>query len=444
MQKKRKKKKNEKKSNPSRISVNKDQKKTKEEPKINGTYKDARNDNKVKNSGSDTPKSDQSSSQKFDSKEAGKSDQSSSQKFDSKETGANLEEMFQNGVKVVVCSVDDTGKGVSMKPFITEDDEGNKTIYKENMPEFQKKQVDEKKWAEELKRTGAKEGKGQPMMREIARTYVRREKPKQSKPTPPPSPKKQKLREENFEKLQTIVKEHRIKSLLGRHFEIRHLEKQPHLNEELCKVVNVEFKNDLFEPRVGCRLKREDKIVSLKLLNLVDIGAGIESIENVMCMEGKPYQEPGNGLTDAKVKDMLQQTIAWAKENDQTRPDQIYRLEAVQKYLAGEEKVISCMANPQYGTLDSMTEDECFSACLAAVRPGCVGDTFVNFDHFNQAMCSCSDQLMKRFREFVVTGMCHLCQVYYMERTNDEIEAPLGAVFVQCSRVISLDRLKIE
>ena len=87
------------------------------------------------------------------------------------------------------------------------------------------------------------------------------------------------------------------------------------------------------------------------------------------------------------------------------------RLEAVQKYLAGEEKVISCMANPQYGTLDSMTEDECFSACLAAVRPGCVGDTFVNFDNFNQAMCSCSDQLMKRFREFVVTGMCHLCQV---------------------------------
>ena len=89
------------------------------------------------------------------------------------------------------------------------------------------------------------------------------------------------------------------------------------------------------------------------------------------------------------------------------------RLEAVQKYLTGEEKVISCMANPQYGTLESMTEDECFSACLAAVRPGCVGDTLVDFNHFNQAMCSCSDQLMKRFREFVVTGMCHLCQVLY-------------------------------
>ena len=307
MQKKKKKKKNGK--NPSRNRVNEDQEKTEEEPKIKVTNKDARNHKKDKNSGSDSPKS----------------GQGSSPTFDSKETGANLEEMFQNGVKVVVCSVDDTGKGVSMKPFITEDDEGNKTIYKENMPEFQKKQIDEKKWAENLKRTGAKEGKGQPMMREIARTYVRREKPKQSKPTPPPSPKKQALCQENFEKLQAIVKKHRIESLNGRHFEIRHLKKQPHLNEELCKVVNVEFRNDLFNPRVSCRLKREDKIVSLKLLNLVDIGAGIESMANVMCMEGKPHQMPGNGLTDAKVKYMLQQTIAWAKENDQTRPDEIYR-----------------------------------------------------------------------------------------------------------------------
>ena len=88
-----------------------------------------------------------------------------------------------------------------------------------------------------------------------------------------------------------------------------------------------------------------------------------------------------------------------------------FRLGELEKYVAGEVRELSCKDNPDYGGLENMGEEECFSACLAAVRPGCVGDNFIHFSKFNQLICECEDQLIKRFREFIVTGMCHCCQV---------------------------------
>ena len=80
-------------------------------------------------------------------------------------------------------------------------------------------------------------------------------------------------------------------------------------------------------------------------------------------------------------------------------------------------KEIRCKDIPEYekfGLNDKewhMAENELFSACLASIRPGCIGDSFVHFHQFNQLICGCEEQLDRRFREFVVTGMCHSCQV---------------------------------
>ena len=84
--------------------------------------------------------------------------------------------------------------------------------------------------------------------------------------------------------------------------------------------------------------------------------------------------------------------------------------------MAGEVKEIPCKDNPNFEEVLSQEDwneedSEFFSTCLAAVRPGCVGDNFVNFNRFNYLTCECKEQLVKRFREFVVTGMCHACQV---------------------------------
>ena len=84
--------------------------------------------------------------------------------------------------------------------------------------------------------------------------------------------------------------------------------------------------------------------------------------------------------------------------------------------MAGEVKEIPCKDHPNYEEVFSQEDwndegSEFFSTCLAAVRPGCVGDNFVQFNRLNYLTCECNEQLVKRFREFVVTGMCHACQV---------------------------------
>ena len=69
------------------------------------------------------------------------------------------------------------------------------------------------------------------------------------------------------------------------------------------------------------------------------------------------------------------------------------------------------------------------SATLAALRPGCIGDGTVDFtrwiillfstslkpfSRFGEILCGCRelcDQLRRRFKEFLITGMCVFCQV---------------------------------
>jgi len=118
----------------------------------------------------------------------------------------------------------------------------------------------------------------------------------------------------------------------------------------------------------------------------------------------------------------------------------------LQQYVLGELKELSCKDNPDYGELENVSEDDCLVACLGAIRPGCVGDTIIHFNKFNQLICDCEDQLIKRFREFIVSGMCHCCQGYYIERQDEENpnNDPFGNIFVKCTRVKSLDGLTLR
>merc|ERR1711978_527235 len=95
------------------------------------------------------------------------------------------------------------------------------------------------------------------------------------------------------------------------------------------------------------------------------------------------------------------------------------------------------------------------SATLAALRPGCIGDGTVDFtrwmillfltslkpfSRFGEILCGCRelcDQLRRRFKEFLITGMCVFCQIYYIERQPLEAEKGnifLGETFVKLSR----------
>ena len=65
---------------------------------------------------------------------------------------------------------------------------------------------------------------------------------------------------------------------------------------------------------------------------------------------------------------------------------------------------------------------------LAATRPGCVGSGWVEFPRFREGICDlgvrrqcddCGEVLEKRFREFLMSGMCHLCQAWYFREPED-------------------------
>jgi len=337
---------------------------------------------------------------------------------------ANMSSLSENGVKVMVCSVGKNGKGMNMKPFITEDEDGNKTVHKENLPENQRRKSSE---PEEKKE-------------------------EQRKPSASKSPKEKKklptgklmIKPANMEKVRKIIRKHRLDTMQGKHFEIRHIKNQAWLNEKICQVIEAEPKNeDLFDPRVVCKLKIEKKQFSLKQTNLVDIGADIDDIAGTYCEEGHMFRKSSSNLSNFLVKKQLNELISWAKDTEQTRPDQLYRLDLLGQYIRGEITEIECKANPNYKEIGDLNENECFAYCLSAVRPGCVGDNFIHFNRFNQLICECPNQLIKRFREFIVTGSCHCCQGYYIERQGEQNQDPLGKVFYGCSRVKSLDGLTL-
>jgi len=210
----------------------------------------------------------------------------------------------------------------------------------------------------------------------------------------------------------------RMTTLQGKDFEIRHVKNQAWLNGKICRVIDAESKH----PRVVCKLQIEEKLISLKLTNLVDIGANIDDIVGTYCDEGHMFKKSNSDLGEPFVQKKLKELISWAEESSQNRPDQVYRLGLLQQYVRGEIAVIECKANPDYKEIGDLNnnEDKWFAYCLSAIRPGCVGDNFINFYKFNQCICDCDDQLFKRFRQFIVSGMCHCCQVYYIEKTHKE------------------------
>eukprot|EP00092_Neocalanus_flemingeri_P008974 GFUD01009655.1.p1 GENE.GFUD01009655.1~~GFUD01009655.1.p1 ORF type:complete len:1191 (+),score=266.73 GFUD01009655.1:76-3573(+) len=360
----------------------------------------------------------------------------SSDSFKSKFMSEKLAGLFEHGVKVVVCSLGENGKDINMKPFITEDKDGNKTVHKENIPEKNRiksvddddaKTSDKKQQSESRSSSEKSEGKSDDKKKDSTNGHFKPIKP------------------ENLEKVKKIIHQHRSNTMLGKHFEIRHIKNQAWLNDKICQVIDVEPKNqDLFDPRVVCKLKGEDKQFSLKQTNLVDICADIDDLVGTRCVEGHIFRKPDKNLTNSYVSKMLKKIQTWAAETNQVRPDQLHRLAELGRYIAGEVKELCCKDNPDFENDTNMSEDDCFSACLAAVRPGCVGDTLIHFNRFNQLICACDEQLMKRFREFVVTGMCHSCQAWYIERQDEENSDPFGNIFVKCTRVKSLDGLTLR
>ena len=53
-----------------------------------------------------------------------------------------------------------------------------------------------------------------------------------------------------------------------------------------------------------------------------------------------------------------------------------------------------------------------------SIRRGCVGDNYIHLDRFGTMMCSCDSLLEKRFQIFLEKGLCHECQVWYLEKSE--------------------------
>ena len=53
-----------------------------------------------------------------------------------------------------------------------------------------------------------------------------------------------------------------------------------------------------------------------------------------------------------------------------------------------------------------------------SIRRGCVGDNYIHLDRFGTMMCTCQGLLEKRFQIFLEKGLCHECQVWYLEKTE--------------------------
>ena len=127
------------------------------------------------------------------------------------------------------------------------------------------------------------------------------------------------------------------------------------------------------------------------------------------CAEGSKFETNQSTLTEVFVKESLKEALA-AKSWVSTRQDHMYRVTLLEKYLSGEITQIPCMSFPVDG---QMSEE---MRWMSSLRPPCKGNKFVRFRKFNEIMCGCDDQLEKRFREFVISGMCNHCQAWYIER----------------------------
>lgn len=250
------------------------------------------------------------------------------------------------------------------------------------------------------------------------------------------------LKAESVDKARSLIQMHKMNDVLGKFFVVRHVKNEPSLNDQKVKVTDIDQRSsDFFDQRVVCKLRGKSRYVSLKQTNLIDVNANVNNAVGTYCMEGHLIKGSISTMSKTQVMKRLNHVITWATKSGENRPDQLYRLRIVKQVIAGDVGEIPCMANPDYGSVSTMNEQECFSACLSALRPGCVGNGFVNFELFNQLICECEEQLVKRFREFIVTGMCHSCQSYYIEQEIED-RSRYGSIFVQCSRARHLGGIR--
>lgn len=255
------------------------------------------------------------------------------------------------------------------------------------------------------------------------------------------------VKKNNWKKVEALIGRHRKIHLLEKHFEIRNLRSQVSLNFKYCKIVDL--KEGLFESRVTAAILYEDKQISLKCANLVDISADIRDLVDTRCAEGHIFRLSVKPLKSSFVIKTLKKIISWAEApvTLKNRLDHIHRVGVLKQYL--EAGVLTdtdnrpvCMGIPDYSDVAVLSEDQAIVACLSAIRPGCVGSGKVDFHWFNQLLCSCDQQIMTRFQEYVVSGMCHQCQIYYMEQEREE-DRLYGSLYTAISKVMSLDGLEI-
>jgi len=258
-----------------------------------------------------------------------------------------------------------------------------------------------------------------------------------------------------------IVAKQRI---IGKRFELRHMKSKTgqelngrtgtvmHLDSKLKwnPMSNNARKFELFDSRVNCKMVDNGKVYAIKLANLVEPEAGIK--DGNVCHFGHKFRMNDTSLV-AKllINKHLADVVEWAEEKKLTRPDQLFRVMELKKMMAVEvdgyttdiswDSTISCMDMDLPKDMDmipweEMEEDDLLSTSISIVRPGCVGDMTVNFTKFHQMLCGCENQLVKRFREFIKTGMCQQCQAYYIEKKflEEKTESLIGQAFVAATR----------
>jgi len=265
----------------------------------------------------------------------------------------------------------------------------------------------------------------------------------------PPTKKASIERVKKMEKLVMVAKER----LLGKKFELRHMQSKvgQELNKKLCEVVITDYskieitKFTYFESRVNCKIADTGKLFAIKLANLVEPGAEIK--DGNVCKFGHKFRFNDRAITAKLVINKhLGEALDWAEEKKLCRPDQLFRIGMLKQMMEVEvdgyttdrswNTTIPCMEFPSFVPWEDMDEDEFHAASLAAVRPGCVGETTVNFAKFHQILCGCENQLAERFREVIRTGMCHQCQAYYIEKDflEEKDQFIIGRAFLAATR----------
>jgi len=235
-----------------------------------------------------------------------------------------------------------------------------------------------------------------------------------------------------------------------KHFEIRHIKTHTWMNGRICRVEDISKQKSRYDPRLICSIKgneQDEQQYSLKPSTMVDCYVDVEDLDIYTCQGGAMYKKQlENNLCETMVLNFLARAMLWMEDQGHNKLHQQARLANLKNVLSEDvenaaatlsKTRIKCMDFPEEG---DMAEIDPISATLAAVRPGCINDGMVDFTRFGEVMCGCNelcDLLRKRFREFLISGMCVFCQIYYIERQHSEGEKGnvfLGEMFVKLSR----------